>query len=428
LEKGDRWWLVTPEGHPFISFGINHYHAGWWTEDYNRDHWIKKFGAEEVYDAKWLKGWKNQLAEDLNHLGLNTIGIHTNAPPTGDVVPGIAPYVARYNPVQIPHFKDDTGPEKFHDVFSEDFDRHCDQRARELVKPRANDPLVLGFSMTDCPLFTDQDSAERGMTIYGAPRKEMPTWPRVLRNLGAEAPGKQAYVNLMKSRYEGSIDGFNQAYGTSLGSWKDLLRARDWRPRTDYENLRELEDNAAFLRACVDAYYRKAREAFDRYDSNHLFFGDKINGNSDQMDAILDVTAKHTDLVFYQIYGHYAEHAAMMDRWTKKIGIPFLNGDSTFSYTSDLMPSPYGPHARDQAQRAEWILRFGESAFARPDFVGWHLCGIMDTWKTMRGKDAKQHAGLMNPMGEYYHRGGAGRAGSLLPALPDCLELLTHHL
>jgi hypothetical protein len=349
-----------------------------------------------------LKGWKDQLANDLNHLGLNTIGIHTNAPPTGDVVDGVAPYVARFNPVDIPHFKEDTGPEKFPDVFSEEFDRLCDQRARDLVKPRANDPLVLGFSMTDCPLFTDLDSAERGMTIYGAPRAEMPTWPRVLRNLGAEAPGKQAYVAALRGLYEDSLNDLNRIYGTRFSSWDDLLHARDWRPRTDYGNEREIADNTVFLRRCVDAYYRKAREAFRRYDPNHLFFGDKINGNSDTIDAVLDVTAKHTDLVFYQIYGHYEEHRAMMDRWTERVGIPFLNGDSTFSFTSDLMPSPYGPHARDQAQRAEWMLKFGESAFARPDFVGWHLCGVIDTWRTMKGKDAKQHAGLMTPTGQYY--------------------------
>jgi hypothetical protein len=43
---GNRWWLVTPEGNAFISFGVNHYHAGWWAQDYNRDHWVKQFGAK----------------------------------------------------------------------------------------------------------------------------------------------------------------------------------------------------------------------------------------------------------------------------------------------------------------------------------------------------------------------------------------------
>lgn len=399
---GKRWWLVTPDGHAFLSFGINHYHAGWWTEDYNREHWVEVFGAHQANDSKWNEGWRRQVASDLTHLGLNTIGIHTNAPSTGELIDSVVAYVARYDPVDIAHYKDDIGPERFPDVFSEAFDAICDRCARAMVKPRADDPLVLGFSMTDCPVFTDLDAAERGMTIYGAPRSELPTWPRVLRNMGAETPGKRAYVATMRRIYDGTVGGFNRTYQTEFSSWEALLGATDWRPRTDYANARELKDNTVFLRECVDAYYRKAKEALRRYDTKHLFFGDKINGNSDSIDAVLDVTAKYTDIVFYQIYGQYEEQAAMMDRWTDRVGIPFLNGDSTFSCTSDLMPNPYGPHARDQAQRAEWLRAFGQSAFARPDFVGWHLCGIIDTWRTMKGKDAKQHAGLMTPTGEFY--------------------------
>lgn len=399
---GRRWWLVTPEGNAFITFGLNHYHSGWWYEDYNREHWNQEFGVASRSDPAWSEGWRRQIGRDLAHLGLNTIGIHTNDPETGGLVGGVAPYVARFDPVNIPHFRTDTGPDKFHDVFSDAFDHLCEQQAREQVGPRSDDPLVLGFSMTDCPLFTDWDCAERGMTIYGAPRAEMPSWPRVLRNLGSDAPGKQAYVTTLRNRHGDSIASFNRTYQTAFTSWAELGKARDWRPRTDYDNDREIEDNTAFLRDCVETYYRKAKQAFRRFDSHHLFFGDKLNGNSNQLDQVLDVTARYTDVVFYQIYGHYDEHAAMMDHWTTKVGIPFLNGDSTFSFTSEMMPNPYGPHARNQVERAEWMRTFGETVFARPDFVGWHLCGAIDTLRTMRGKDAKQHAGLMTPWGEFY--------------------------
>jgi hypothetical protein len=399
---GRRWWLVTPEGNAFLSLGINHYHAGWWAQDYNRDHWMGEFGAERVYDDAWVEGRHARLARDLDHLGLNSIGIHTGAPGTGGMVTDIAAYVARYDPVDIPHYKSDTGPEKFPDVFSQEFDALCDARAREMVQPHADDPRVLGYSMTDCPIFTDLDAAERGMTIYGAPRGELPTWPRLLRNMGSGSPGKQAYVAAMRAAYGGSVAGFNATYNTDFASWDALLAATEWRPRTDYGNAREIADNTAFLRECVDTYYRKAKEALRRYDTNHLFFGDKINGNTDTIDAVLDVTARYTDLVFYQLYGRYEEQAAMMDRWTDRVGMPFLNGDSTFSFTSDVMPNPYGPHARDQAERAAWLREFIESAFAPPDFVGWHICGTVDTWNTMDGKDAKQHSGLMTATGEFY--------------------------
>ncbi|MYF03494.1 MAG: hypothetical protein F4230_00325, partial [Holophagales bacterium] len=76
---GRRWWLVTPEGHAFISWGVNHYHANWWAQDYNRDHWLRRFGAEEVYDRAWNRGFREAALADLGRLGLNTLGIHTNA-------------------------------------------------------------------------------------------------------------------------------------------------------------------------------------------------------------------------------------------------------------------------------------------------------------------------------------------------------------
>jgi len=82
--------------------------------------------------------------------------------------------------------------------------------------------------------------------------------------------------------------------------------------------------------------------------------------------------------------------------------MPFLNGDSAFSFTCDVMPNPYGPHAEDQAQRAEWLREFSDQAFARPDFVGWHICGTIDTWNTMPRKEDKQHSGLMTAKGEFY--------------------------
>ena len=48
LEEDDRWWLVTPEGNAFLSFGINHLHLGWWVQPYNREAWQKLLGVSEL--------------------------------------------------------------------------------------------------------------------------------------------------------------------------------------------------------------------------------------------------------------------------------------------------------------------------------------------------------------------------------------------
>ena len=39
---GKRWWLVTPRGNAFITFGVNHYHATWWAQAHNKDYWLNR--------------------------------------------------------------------------------------------------------------------------------------------------------------------------------------------------------------------------------------------------------------------------------------------------------------------------------------------------------------------------------------------------
>jgi len=61
---GERWWLVTPEGNAFISFGVNHYHAGWWAQDYKHRHEAQRrdshLGQLRMSKAFWgLAAWQS---------------------------------------------------------------------------------------------------------------------------------------------------------------------------------------------------------------------------------------------------------------------------------------------------------------------------------------------------------------------------------
>jgi hypothetical protein len=388
---GKRWWLVTPEGNAFISFGVNHYHAGWWAQEYNRDHWMKVFGAQRPWDPTWQRGFRDAALADLRRLGLNTLGIHTDAPMLTEP-PGMAlfPYVARYEPLVLSHYRKPS-PETYADVFAPEYEAICEVAAREMAEPYANDPMILGYCMADVPAMTDNDAEWHKST----------TWPRRLRNLGADSPGKQAYVDTMRNRHADIAD-FNTVYITDFVSWDALLAAEDWRPSARPTNQAERDDNAAFLLLCVDKYYSVAKAALRRVDSNHLFLGDKINANSDAFDTIVGVTSRYTDVVNIQYYARWEKQKATMDRWSDKVGQPFLNGDSAMTTPTEDCPNPYGPHAKDQAERAEWTREFMENATARPDFVGWHMCGMIDTSKEMPGKEQHQHQGLMTTHGEFY--------------------------
>jgi hypothetical protein len=66
------------------------------------------------------------------------------------------------------------------------------------------------------------------------------------------------------------------------------------------------------------------------------------------------------------------------------------------------MPRPYGPIADNLEQRAEWTKEFMEKAFARPDFVGWHYCGLVDATIKHPRKKGRQHSGLIDQYGKPY--------------------------
>jgi hypothetical protein len=64
------------------------------------------------------------------------------------------------------------------------------------------------------------------------------------------------------------------------------------------------------------------------------------------------------------------------------------------------MPEPYGPHCIDLEYRAELFNETFNTLFARPDYIGWHWCGWMDSWKD--NQDHKQHSGLQTPHGDWH--------------------------
>ncbi len=82
--------------------------------------------------------------------------------------------------------------------------------------------------------------------------------------------------------------------------------------------------------------------------------------------------------------------------------MPIINGDSAFTQITPTMPRPYGPVADSVEQRLEWTREFFQAAFARPDFVGWHYCGLVDADNRIPQKEDRQHSGMIDGLGEPY--------------------------
>ena len=62
----DRWWLIDPEGHAFVSIALNHIDETDLKYPRNLDVWRRKYGSRE----RWIEAVLN----DLNSWGFNTLG------------------------------------------------------------------------------------------------------------------------------------------------------------------------------------------------------------------------------------------------------------------------------------------------------------------------------------------------------------------
>ncbi len=392
-----RWWLITPEGSAFLSFGLNHIGSGLMRSPYNREHWMREFGLTDTSDEQqFLDAYYTRVRQDFVRGGWNTLGCHNSDQIYGELR---IPYVLTVRFVDICHYMTPKD-EDFLDVWSSEFQEHCNRIALQRVAPRKDDPYLLGYAMIDCPIWSDLDAAPREVTVYGDKRPGLTTWPRRLRNLGPESPGKEVYVDTMRELYRGDIEKFNYTYQCSFSGFGDLTSAKQWRLEIDPNNGRELFDNTVFLNRTVDRYYRIAVRAIRRHDPNHLMLGDKLNGNTDVSDDLVRIVSSHCDLLFYQYYATWDDQQRLLNRFAQITGKAILCGDASISVPDENMPNPLGPHYKDQRERAESFTELMRNCFSRTDFVGWNWCGWMDRWEAVQPR--RQHSGIQDPFGNHY--------------------------
>ena len=151
VEKDERWWLVTPEGNAFLSFGVNHLEPFLWQHEYNAEAWKKRLGIDDLHGSEFKPALKTWFLETCRQYGFNTLGVHADRSVVNTPKPSI-PYMQPIHFVDIPHWKDEVADSAFMDVFSDEYILHCNRMAKEFALPARDDPFLLGYAMTDCPL------------------------------------------------------------------------------------------------------------------------------------------------------------------------------------------------------------------------------------------------------------------------------------
>ena len=416
---GDRWYLVTPDGHAFFSLGVNAVASdggrsyvqgrefmfrdlppdhGAWAAFYgngdsrraeqgasagigdNHGRWFDFYAANlyRVDGEGWLAAWRARTLDRLQAWGFNTIGNWS------DAALGQAhrlPYTRSINIAgdyaNVASGYDYWG--RMPDPFDPRFVQATEAAVAKASAGVSDDPWLLGY-------FADNELAWAGTGPQGR-------WGLALGTLAgaATSPAKQAFIASLKKEYV-APETLASAWGIALTSW-DALNATGFHaplPSTTHPAI--ARDYSAWLRRYADTYFHTVAAAIRRHDPHHLFLGGRFAVNTPEAVA---ACAANCDVVSFNVYADLPQHgfdAAAM----RKLDKPVLISEFHFG-SADRGPFGHGVVAvTSEAARGPAYAHFVAAAANDPQIVGVHWFQYADQPVTGRLLDGENsHLGLV---------------------------------
>ena len=400
-----KWWLVTPAGHLFLSFGVNAIDAeepetlitgreqmfSWLPGDkdplarlfkdekdilYGPIRQGKAFNFYEAnlqrkYGADYIPRFLEAVNQRLRSWGFNTIA-NWSDPRLHSLheVPYTATIDIDGDFARVSSGIDYWG--KMTDPFDPRF-REAVQRSLETHTAKYHDdPWCIGY-------FIDNEISWGGM---GSDREHFGLAIGTLKEGGA-SPAKQAFTRLLQQRYP-SVAALNAAWGTQFKSWE--LSAPD-SPGPDLARATVKADCTAFLREFARQYFRVVKEGLAATDPNHLYLGCRFAW---RIPEAVDAAGEFCDVVSFNIY----ERTVDPGQWAfaAKLNKPCIIGEFHFGAIDRGMFHPGLVAAHDQLERARMYVGFVHSVVDHPAFVGCGWFEYIDEPLTGRTYDGENYS------------------------------------
>ena len=154
-KRDNHWWLITPEGKPFFTIGLNHIDPASLRYPENIHIWREKYGGSTL---RWIK---ESVAPNLKQWGFNTVGWVQEVTVrkwqhSRDFT------VDEYRVLDMPYchllpFTESHQWEKHtvhYDFRSEDWKEWVDYVARSHCAELASEKNLIGYFYSDCPTWT----------------------------------------------------------------------------------------------------------------------------------------------------------------------------------------------------------------------------------------------------------------------------------
>ena len=144
--RDDHWWLITPDGEPFFSLGLNHIDPASLRYPENIHIWRDKYGGSTV---RWIR---ESVAPNLKKWGFNTVGWvqevtvrkwRHSRPFTNDEYQALGmPYCHLLPFTESHQWEKHT---VHYDFFSQEWIDWCDYVARSYCAEVRDDPNLIGY-------------------------------------------------------------------------------------------------------------------------------------------------------------------------------------------------------------------------------------------------------------------------------------------
>lgn len=419
-KREGRWYLVTPEGHPFYSLGVNtvaadnsqtyvegresmfavlpkegealanyygsadsHSDTGATRERaYDHGRWYDFYGAnrERSYGKQPMADWVSNTLDRMQAWGFNTLGNWSEpALLAAQRVPFTIPLLIKGDYATISTGLDWWGamPDPFDPRFALATERAVAIAARD----HRDNPWLLGY-------FADNELAwaDRG----NEPKARYALAYNTLR-LTTDVPAKRVFLKQLRDKYRNQ-QGLSKAWGINLAAW-ELMEDPGFQaplPSAEYPAIEA--DLQRFQRLFADTYFKTITESLSWHSPNHMLLGGRFAISTPEAVA---ACAQYCDVLSFNFYTREPQHGydfAALRALDKPVLV------SEFHFGSRDRGSFWGgvSEVYKEEQRATAYAHFLKQALAEPLIVGVHWFQYLDQPVTGRLLDGENgHLGLV---------------------------------
>ncbi len=337
-------WLIDAEGNPFFATAVTHISS------------VEGVTNEQMRDA-------------ILSLGFNAYGYGTPQSMTDDGIPYIASW--NYLIVMSSYYGEKI---EYKDIFDPAIQQQIDKMISDLCKVNRDNKNLIGYMWTDLPVWTLDE-------------KPGINWLVFMRNLNSKAPGKRAYVDYLKQRYQGDFVKFKSIYNSDASSWEELLTSSFDNIPNNKEQI--VNDDNDFLPIIAQQYYKTLYESNKRYDPNHIIFGDRFTPNWIHQ-GVFQAMLPYVDAIAIQpLYAEPFERAKVKYDKIHKMssGKPLMICDYAVRFYEQGLDISGATMEEEQA--GEQYYNYIKAAFNSPYIIGTSWCQPVSI-PTLNNKGVKQ--------------------------------------